>query len=465
MSLSRRDFARVSGLTAAGLLLPAGVAAADPALSGFGKDPWREVPRILARVCPPRFRRKAYDVTAYGAKGDGLTKNTEAFHRAITACHRAGGGRVVVPAGTFLTGGIRLLSNVELHVSEGATIKFSTDPNDYLPLVLTRWEGTLCYNYQPFIYAFEQKNIAITGKGTIDGDATNGPWPEWRAGSTALLRQWGEEGKPVEERIMGPGKNMRPNMIQFFRCRNLLVEDVLIKNPAMWSLHFVFSRNITVRRIEIYSTNSQGDGVDLDSSSYAHVHDSKFNTNDDCVVVKCGRDADGRRVGIPSTHIVVERCKFSGRWGGITIGSEMSGGVQKVFCRDCEINAPDYPGRYPIKHALYIKTNQDRGGVIDGVHLRNVFGQNVEREILFVSMFYQNGGTKGFFPQINNLTIDRMRINGGKIAATFRGFPQSHIRNVLISNSAFTGITEPNLIENTDNLVFRNTTINGVVPA
>ena len=264
---------------------------------------------------------------------------------------------------------------------------------------------------------------------------------------------------------MGVGKNMRPNMIQFFRCRNLLVEDVLIKNPAMWSLHFVFSRNITVRRIEIYSTNSQGDGVDLDSSSYAHVHDSKFNTNDDCVVVKCGRDADGRRVGIPSTHIVVERCKFSGRWGGITVGSEMSGGVQKVFCRDCEINAPEYPGRYPIKHALYIKTNQDRGGVIDGVHLRNVFGQNVEREILFVSMFYQNGGTKGFFPQINNLTIDRMRINGGRIAATFRGFPQSHIRNVLISNSTFTGITEPNLIENTDNLVFRNTTINGVVPA
>ncbi|GAB2822759.1 exopolygalacturonase PelB [Lentzea nigeriaca] len=462
MSLSRRDFARVSGLTAAGLLLPAGVAAADPA---HARDPWREVPLILARICTPRFRRKDHDVTAYGAKGDGLTKNTEAFYRAITACHQAGGGRVVVPAGTFLTGGIRLLSNVELHVSEGATIRFSTDPGDYLPLVLTRWEGTLCYNYQPFIYAFEQKNIAITGRGTIDGDATNGPWPEWRAGATPLLRQMGEDGVPVEERIMGVGRNLRPNMIQFFRCRNLLVEDVLIRNPAMWSLHFVFSQNITVRRVEIYSTNSQGDGVDLDSSSYAHVHDSRFNTNDDCVVVKSGRDADGRRVGIPSTHIVVERCKFSGRWGGITIGSEMSGGVSKVFCRDCEINAPDFPGRYPVKHALYIKTNSDRGGVIDGVHLRNVYGQNVEREILFVSMYYQNGGTKGFFPRIDNVTVDRMRINGGRVAAAFRGFPQSHIRNVLISNSAFTSITEPNLIENTDNLQFRSTTINGVVPA
>jgi polygalacturonase len=458
VSLSRRDFARVSGLTAAGLLLPSGVAAA-------AADPWREVPLILARICPPRFRKKDYDVTAFGAKGDGVTKNTEAFQRAITACHRAGGGRVVVPAGTFLTGGIRLLSNVDLHVREGATVKFSTDPEDYLPLVLTRWEGTLCYNYQPFIYAFEQKNIAITGRGTLDGDAVNGRWASWGAGSTPLLRQWGEDGVPVEQRIMGPGKNMRPNMIQFFRCQNLLVEDVLIRNPAMWSLHFVFSRNITVRRIEIYSTNSQGDGVDLDSSSYAHVHDSKFNTNDDCVVVKCGRDADGRRVGIPSTHVVVERCKFSGRWGGITIGSEMSGGVRKVFCRDCEINAPDYPGRYPIKHALYVKTNQDRGGVIDGVHLRNVFGRNVEREVLFVSMYYQNGGTKGFFPQIDNLTIDRMRIDGGRTAATFRGFPQQHIRNVRITNSTFTAITGPNLIEHTDNLVFRNTTINGVVPA
>ncbi|MGW4214190.1 glycoside hydrolase family 28 protein [Lentzea sp. NPDC004789] len=462
MSLSRRDFARVSGLTAAGLLLPAGVAAAAPAL---GRDPWREVPLILARICPPRFRRKDYDVTAYGAKGDGLTKNTEAFYRAITACHQAGGGRVVVPAGTFLTGGIRLLSNVELHVSEGATVKFSTDPNDYLPLVLTRWEGTLCYNYQPFIYAFEEKNIAITGRGTVDGDAVSGTWASWGAGSTALLRQWGEDGVPVEERVLGVGRNMRPNMIQFFRCRNLLVEDVHLRNPAMWSLHFVFSQNITVRRVEIYSTNSQGDGVDLDSSSYAHVHDSKFNTNDDCVVVKSGRDADGRRVGIPSTHVVVERCKFSGRWGGITIGSETSGGVSKIFCRDCEINAPDFPGRYPVKHALYVKTNSDRGGVIDGVHLRNVFGQNVEREILFVSMYYQNGGTKGFFPRIDNVTVDRMRINGGKLAACFRGFPEQHIRNVQITNSAFTAITEPNLIENTDDLVFRNTTINGVVPA
>ncbi|TWP47278.1 glycoside hydrolase family 28 protein [Lentzea tibetensis] len=455
MPLSRRDFASLTGLTTAGVLLTPGISEAAPL------DPWCEVPLIKARIRPPTFRRKDFLVTDYGAKGDGVTKNTTAFHHAISACHRAGGGRVVIPAGTFLTGGIRMLSNVELHVAKDATLKFSTDPNDYLPLVLTRWEGTLCYNYQAFIYAFEQHDIAITGPGTIDGDAPSGKWSSWGAGATPELRKMGEDGVPVEQRIMGTGKNLRPNMIQFFRCRNILISDVFIKNPAMWSVHMVFSRNITIRNIEVYSTNSQGDGVDLDSCSYAYVADSRFNTNDDCVVAKSGRDADGRRVGIPTTHVVVERCKFSGRWGGITIGSEMSGGVSKIFARDCVINSPDFPGRYPIKHALYIKTNQDRGGVVDNIHLKNFKGWGVEREILFVSMFYQNGGTKGHFPQINNVTVDGMVIDGGRIAAFFKGFEQSHIRNVTISNSTFANITELNLVEQTDNLVFRNTTING----
>ncbi|GLZ33650.1 glycoside hydrolase [Lentzea sp. NBRC 105346] len=454
MPLSRRDFARVSGLVAAGVLLTPGIGEAAP-------DPWREVPRILAHIRPPKFRKRDFDITAYGAKGDGTTKNTEAIYHAITACHRAGGGRVVVPAGTFLTGGIRLLSNVELHVAAGATLKFSTDPNDYLPLVLTRWEGTLCYNYQAFIYAFEQCDIAVTGPGTIDGDGPNGPWPEWRAGATPELRKMGEDGVPVEQRIMGPGKNLRPNLIQFFRCRNILIENLLVKNPAMWSCHMVFSQNITIRNLEVYSTNSQGDGVDLDSCSYAYVADSRFNTNDDCVVAKSGRDADGRRVGIPTTHVVVERCRFSGRWGGITVGSEMSGGIEKIFARDCLINSPDFPGRYPIKHALYVKTNQDRGGYVRDIHLKNFKGWGVEREILFVSMFYQNGGTKGFFPKIDDITVDGMVIDGGRIAASFTGFEQSHIRDVQITNSTFANITQPNVISNTDGLVFRNTTING----
>ncbi|RZQ60611.1 glycoside hydrolase family 28 protein [Amycolatopsis suaedae] len=457
MTHSRRTFLAGAGaLASAAVLTPATATAAGEA------DPWRQVPRIMARVRPPRIPRRDFVVTGFGADpAAGAASNTAAFARAVAACSAAGGGRVVVPPGTFRTGPIHLRSNVELHVGAGATVKFSTDPADYLPLVLTRWEGTLCYNYSPFIYAFEQRNLAITGSGTLDGDAVNGEWRGWGAGATQELRRMGEEGVPVERRIFGPGKRLRPNMIQFFRCRNIAVSDVFITNPAMWSLHFVFSRNITVRDIHILTTNSQGDGVDLDSSSFAYVADSRFNTNDDCVVLKSGRDADGRQVGIPTSHVVVERCKFSGRWGGITVGSEMSGGVHTAFARDCEINAPDFPGRYPVKHALYIKTNSDRGGYVDGIHLRDFTGRDVEREILDVSMFYNGGGTKGHYPRIRNITVDRMRIDGGRVAANFEGLPQSHIRDVLISDSTFTRIAQPNHLIDTDNLRFRNTTING----
>lgn len=354
-----------------------------------------------------------------------------------------------------------MLSNVDLHLTADATIRFSNDPQDYLPLVLTRWEGTLCFNYAAFIYAFEQANLAITGSGTIDGDAPSGPWPSWGSGASNELRQMNHDEIPVEKRIFGEGKRLRPNMVQFFRCRNILVEGVHLRNPAMWTLHPVFCTNVTVSDIEIFSTNSQGDGVDLDSTSYAYVADSRFNTNDDCVVVKSGRDADGRRVGIPTSNVVVERCRFAGRWGGVTVGSEMSGGASAIFARDCLVNAPDFPGRFPIKHVLYVKTNKDRGGTIRGVHLRNITGQNVEREVLFVSMLYDGGGSGNAFPTIRDLTIEGMQIDGGRRAIRFEGLPESHISQVSISDSNYSGMANGNILTNTDDIVLTHVTING----
>ncbi len=460
-SSSRRTFlAGAASLLALPLVAPEALAAEDR----HEPDPWCRVPGILARVRPPRFPHRRFDITKFGAVGDGVTKNTEAFRKAILTCHRSGGGHVVVPAGVFLTGAIRLLSGVDLHVEKGATIAFSTDPADYLPIVLTRWEGTLCYNYSPFVHADGARDIAITGEGMLDGRAPLGEWSSWGSSNddSRLLRKQGEEGVPVEQRVYGAGHKLRPNMIGLYNCRNVLISGVEIRNPAMWTLHPVFCRNVTVSGVTFYSTNSQGDGVDLDSTRDAHVVGCRMNTNDDCVVIKSGRDADGRRVGIPTQNVVVERCKFSGRWGGVTVGSEMSGGAYDIFARDCEVNAPDFPGRYPVKHALYIKTNSDRGGVIDGIHLRNVFGRNVEREILFVSMLYNGGGVAGVNPAIRNITVDGMKIDGGRIAASFTGLPDAHIGRVRITNSTFTNIAQPNALTHTDDLRFRNVTINGV---
>src|SRR5262245_6954348 len=188
---------------------------------------WSTVPSILARIKAPTFPARDFNITSYGAVADGTTDATEALRKAIDACTKAGGGRVVVPAGTFLTGAIHLRNNVNLYLAEGATLKFSTDPEKYLPVVYPRFEGTECMNYSPLIYAFEQHNIAITGKGTVDGSASNDNWWKWarRVGnaeaparaSVRKLLDFAERGVPVKDRVFGKDGFLRPSFIQPYR--------------------------------------------------------------------------------------------------------------------------------------------------------------------------------------------------------------------------------------------------------
>ncbi|HEU4426170.1 MAG TPA: glycoside hydrolase family 28 protein [Pilimelia sp.] len=469
---SRRDILKLSallvgGATVAPFIGTGPAVSAGPAAADSGCGPWAEVPRILRRIRPPVFPRRSFDITRFGAVGDGTTDCTEAFRRAIAVCHRAGGGRVLVPPGAFLTGAIHLRSNVNLHLADGATIRFSPDPASYLPVVFTRWEGTECYNYSPFIYAYGQRNVAVTGHGTLDGQARLGPWESWYASGgpqridQAELRRMGNEGVPVAERQFGAGHFLRPKMVQFYRCENVLVSDVTIVDPPMWTVHPVLSRNVTVRRITVDSTLFNTDGCNPECCTDVHITGCRFNTNDDCVAVKAGRDEDGHRVGVPSTNIVVERCKFAGRWGGITVGSEMSGGVSNVFARDCEINPADFPGRFPIKYPLYIKTNKLRGGYIDGVHLRNFTGGRVEREALYVILNYNNQvGTRPVLVQ--NITVDRMVLDGARRAVWLTGLETDHIRSVHVMNSDFTAVTNPAVMATfVDDLTFTNVTVNG----
>jgi polygalacturonase len=461
----RRDLLRMSAALAGGsALVPV---MATPAAARTTDDPWRRVPGILRRICPPSFPRRTFDITRFGAVGDGTTECTEAFRRAIAVCHRAGGGRVVVPAGAFLTGAIHLRSNVNLHVSDGATIRFSPDPASYLPVVATRWEGTECYNYSPLIYAHGQRNVAVTGTGTLDGQARLGPWESWYASGgpqgadQQALRRMGAEGVPVEQRQFGAGHYLRPSMLQFYRCANVLVDGVTIVDPPMWTVHPVLSRNVTVRGVTVHSMLYNTDGCDPECCTDVHITGCRFDTNDDCVAVKAGRDEDGHRVGVPSTNIVVERCKFSGRWGGITVGSEMSGGVANIFARDCEINPADFPGRYPVKYPLYIKTNKLRGGYIDGVHLRDFTGGRVEREALYVILNYNNQvGTRPVL--VRDITVDRMVLDGARRAIWLLGLETDHIRTVRVRNSHFTAVADPtNTITFVDDPQFDNVTVNG----
>lgn len=455
--ISRRRVLGAAGAAAVTSLLPWGEAAS-------AASPWDEVPAILARIVPPTFPNRTFDITDYGAAGNNSTDCTGAFRDAIAACTAAGGGRVLVPGGgTFRTGKIHLLSNVNLHVESGATIRFRTDTGSYLPPVFTRWQGIECYNWSPFIYALDKTNIAITGAGTIDGNAPAGDWSSWGGGGSdwTRLQQQGRDNVPVSQRVYGNGTELRPNMIGLYRCTNVLVDGVNLRNPAMWTLHPVYCTNITVRNVTFYSTNSQGDGLDLDSCTDAYVAGCRMNTNDDCVVIKSGRDVDGRRVGRPTQNVVVEDCKFSGRWGGITVGSEMSGGARNIFCQDCENNPADFPGRYPVKYPLYIKTNKDRGGVIDGVHLRRIQARNIERDGLHITTRYNNDTSGSFIPVVQNITVDDMRVTNGRSAVSFEGQSDVRIRGVHINNAHFTGMTAANVITFAD-VTWVASSINGV---
>ncbi|WP_198680991.1 glycosyl hydrolase family 28 protein [Lentzea terrae] len=471
METNRRDFLKVAGATAgvtmlSGSFLNAPVAAAEEhAAIPMAESPWDQVPAILAKIVPPTFPTAKFDITAYGAKGDGKTKNTDAFKKAIEACNKAGGGQVVVPRGSFLTGAITLLSNVNLVVSEGATIKFSTDPKDF-PLVYTRWQGIECMNFSSFIYARKAENIAITGPGLIDGQGPSGPWfdydkkrqPDWEA-----LQKQAVDNRPVTERKFGMGHFLKPNMVTLYECRNVLVEGVQLRNSAMWNVHPVLCTNVTIRNIFVYSRGGMVDGCDPEASQYVHITGCRFDCGDDGIAIKAGRDIDGRRVGVASENIVIENCSFEGRWGALTVGSEMSGGVRNVFFQDCTVKKGS---SYKPFHVLYIKTNKRRGGTVENIHARRIKATDVDREAIMVTLNYSLTGP-GFGPIVNpkvqNITADGFTVNGvKKTAVTLDGLAESHIKNLAISNSTFTNVTtaKPS-IKNADGTTFTNVTING----
>lgn len=467
---SRRNLLRTGGIVAggtvaAGLLVePARALTTSPSGPAVPQaaSPWDQVPVILGRINPPTFPDNNFDVTAYGAKGDGKTDCTAAFAKAISACNAAGGGHVVVPDGTFLTGAVTLLSNVDLHVT--GTVKFSTDPKKY-PLVFTRWQGIECMNFSPFIYARKQTNVAITGTGTLDGQAPSGPWfdydakrqPDWEK-----LQKQAVDGVDPTKRVYGTGHFLKPNFVQLYECTNVLIEGVHLKNSAMWNLHPVLSKNVTIRNVTVFSRGAMVDGCDPESCADVHVTGCSFDTGDDGVVIKSGRDTDGRRVGVPSQNIVIENNKFLGRWGAITVGSEMSGGVKNVFAQN---NTIAKGSSYTSFYAVYIKCNNRRGGVVDGIHVRNLTGGPESKGGFFIDMNYSLTGPgvgQIVHPKVQNIDIDGLVINGAPFAIKLSGDSASHIKNVTVSNSTFTNMASSTIsVSNADNVTFTNVKVNG----
>ncbi|HEV2148369.1 MAG TPA: glycoside hydrolase family 28 protein [Longimicrobiaceae bacterium] len=475
---TRRDFVRTLSLGAgAALFVPGFLPGCAPAglrgvgAPGAGGDAWSRVPGILARIRPPVFPARDFPVTAHGGVGDGRTDNTEAFRRAIAACAAAGGGRVVVPAGRFLTGPIHLKSNVNLHVSEGATIAFSQDPKDYLPVVHTRWEGVELMGYSPLIYAFEQENVAVTGKGTLDGQASTTVWwpwkgkwkqhPEWDRGPTQKaardrLFEMAEQGVPVDRRVFAEGSYLRPQFIQPYRCRNVLVEGVTLVNAPMWQINPVLCQNVTVRGVSVVSHGPNNDGCNPESCRDVLIEGCLFDTGDDCIAIKSGRNADGRRLNVPSENIVVRRCRMKDGHGGVTLGSEISGGVRNVFVEECEMDSPN------LDRALRFKNNAMRGGVLENVYMRNVAIGQVKDAVVSVDLHYEEGQQGPFTPVVRNVELHNVTSQKSKYVLYMRAYPGAEISDILVADSRFQGVERGNVTEGVEDLRFVDTLINGV---
>ncbi|WP_228010780.1 glycoside hydrolase family 28 protein [Nonomuraea phyllanthi] len=461
--LSRRNAMLTMAMSAIAVpVLGAETAHAEP-------DPWARANRIAARVRGPRFPRRRFDIRDHGAVGDGVTDCTAAIRSAIEACHTAGGGHVDVPEGRFLTGAIHLLSNVDLHVGAGATLLFSTDPRAYLPLVLTRFEGVELYNYSPLIYAYGHQNIAVTGSGVLDGQADEDHWWPWKgsgddgwepgdpsqaAAREALFAQ-AEQEVPVERRQYGEGGYLRPSFIEPYRCRNVLIEGVTIVNSPMWEIHPTLSENVLVRNVTVNSHGPNNDGCNPESSRMVVIRDCTFDTGDDCIAIKSGRNADGRRVNVPSEHILIEGCTFRDGHGGMTIGSEMSGGVREVFIRDCAMSSPD------LDIALRFKTNSVRGGFIDGVHARDLEIGQVGGSVIDVNFFYEEGPGHGFNPEVGRIDVRDVTVRTARRALNLRGYADAPIRGVTLTDVDFGATATPSVVEHVEDLVLKNVLANG----
>ncbi len=427
---------------------------------------WRSVPAILARVKAPKFPARDFNITYFGAVADGKSDATEPIRKAIAACNAAGGGRVVVPAGVFLTGAIHLKSNVNLYVSEGATLKFSTDAEKYLPVVYTRFEGTECMNYSPFIYAFEQENIAITGTGTLDGNASDENWWAWtrrRGNDEALARSsvrklldYGERGVPVKDRIFGKGEYLRPNFIQPYRSRNILIEGIHIINSPMWEIHPVLSTNITVRGVKINTHGPNNDGCDPESSRDVLIEDCVFDTGDDCIAIKSGRDNDGRRVNVPSENIIVRNSTMKDGHGGVVMGSECSGGIRNVFIENCRMDSPN------LERALRFKSNARRGGFAENVFMRNVEIGKVKEAVLTIDFMYETGPNGPYKPIVRNVTLENVKSTSSPRVMWIASFPGALIDNILFSDCVFRGVEATEVVDASGSITFKNVKIEPV---
>ena len=438
-------------------------------------DGWdTQYKQIEQSIRQPQFGDKVFNITKYGASVKATAAaNQKAINKAIDACSKAGGGRVVVPEGTFNTGAITLKSKVNLHVEKGAVLQFVFQPELY-PIVPTRWEGLDCYNLQPCIYAYKQNDIAITGEGTIDGGGENSTWWKWcgaprygwkqgevgqNMGARARLLKYAEDGVDMKERRFTDKDGLRPQLINTYDCDGVLIENVTLLRSPFWVIHPLLCKNVIVRGVHINNDGPNGDGCDPESCDGVLIENCFFNTGDDCIAVKSGRNNDGRLWNKPSENIIIRNCEMQNGHGGVVIGSEISGGCRNLFAENCKMDSPD------LDRVVRIKTNTCRGGIVENIYARNIEVGQCGESVLKINLDYEPKEIccRGFVPTVRNINIENITCNKSKYGVLIVALDSvTNVYDINVKNCRFNGVEKGNKITGkTRDVNFDNLFING----
>lgn len=441
---------------------------------GWNEAEYRAIERSIEQ---PKIAKRTVVITKFGAKTTAsAAQNQQAIHRAIAYLAKQGGGKVVVPAGKWQTGALRLASGIELVVSKDALLQFVFDRSLY-PLVKTSWEGMMCWNYSPCIYSYGADDVVVSGEGTIDGGGSNETW--WPmcgkqvfgyvkgvtkeaqvSGSRRRLQQLAEDDVPWDERRFGLGQGLRPQLINFVKGNRVRVSGVTLLHSPFWVIHPLLCKNVTVDGVKIWNEGPNGDGCDPEACENVLIQNTHFHTGDDCIAIKSGRNNDGRMWNKPSRNIIIRNCVMEDGHGGIVIGSEISGGCKNVYAEDCTMDSPH------LDRVLRIKTNNCRGGRIENINMRRVKVGQCKEAVVKINLDYEPEEPcyRGFEPEVRDVNVEDVTCRKSAYGVLIVGRDSvENVSDIRLKDCVFNGIGRENvrMTGKTRNVKFDNVMMNG----
>ena len=427
---------------------------------------------ILEQIERPKIPNITYSVLQFGVVPNGEQVQTASLQQAIDWVSASGGGKLVLPAGRYYSGALRMKSKVELHLESQDTMLFFVNQaiEFYYPLVLSYWEATPCYNFSSLLYAYKETDIAVTGKGVLDGGADAEHWWNWhhqveqawsdnrqdlQLVDRRLLRKMNEDGVPIEQRRFGDGHYLRPNFVQIIQCERVLIQGVTLKNSPMWQLNPVMCKSVTVDGVTMSSHGANNDGCDPESCNGVYIYNCRFDTGDDCISLKSGRDRDGRMANRACENILIEQNEFADGHGGIALGSEMSGGIRRVVAVDNYFRSPH------LNYALRLKSNARRGGRVEEIILADSVIDSVHGAAVHGTMLYEDGRNGCYLPVFQNILIENIKAYGGDYGIFLEAFREVPIRGLVLRNIQIDGVQQLLYSRNWENPVIEQVIING----